>query len=702
MEICASTNKSFKIQKKTHAMRRSVDDMLAYGDSKYIRQVERSVALQAAEDAEATFSPRINPQSKKSKALAAKHGKGGGGGGVFDRLDRHADERLFKLMQSQITSADANVRHADLVKVGRDDIQIKSLLHQYPDVCRVAHCIMRPSIELSRKIMVVFVSSAPCLLRARRHQRPGYEEIFPAARVLPALRAWAESKVGLDVNRQAPRNAVPPSIKEGSEVMNVAFLEAMVALHIPVNVDAVARVRHSHGQTCGEVYRLRTCAVFDRVPDAVIVATSHNLVEQIVAAAVQHNVVLIPYGGGTKYVRANPSTTPYPCTMSSMMSSVSNALQCKPDERRMVVSLDMRGMSAIVSVDKENMLACVEAGITGLDLHGQLGARGVTLGHEPDSWEFSTVGGWVATKASGMKKNVYGNIEDLVVNMTMVTAAGTLTRSCNVPRVAMGPDTLHLAMGSEGLFGVVTRVTFRIRPSPDHQVYDSILFPTMDDGIRAMYDITRAGCVPASIRLLDNTQIKGFDVNTMVGMTLLFEGSKETADRDQRAIHAIAATHVRAHIYIYMVAYIRDFVMNYYFLCDSFETAVPWSNVPAFIAGVRAEIEAVAASNRVEVKPIVMCRVTQVYETGACVYVYYGVNFFGVDDPLQLFFSIEQACVEVMLRHGAALSHHHGIGKHRKKWLPHVISTPSLRMIQGIKHAIDPTNVFATNNIIDT
>ncbi|ETV75214.1 hypothetical protein H257_10417 [Aphanomyces astaci] len=548
-----------------------------------------------------------------------------------------------------------------------------------------------------------------------------YEEIFPAARVLPALRAWAESKVGLDVNRQAPRNAVPPSIKEGSEVMNVAFLEAMVALHIPVNVDAVARVRHSHGQTCGEVYRLRTCAVFDRVPDAVIVATSHNLVEQIVAAAVQHNVVLIPYGGGT---------------------NVSNALQCKPDESRMVVSLDMRGMSAIVSVDKENMLACVEAGITGLDLHGQLGARGVTLGHEPDSWEFSTVGGWVATKASGMKKNVYGNIEDLVVNMTMVTAAGTLTRSCNVPRVAMGPDTLHLAMGSEGLFGVVTRVTFRIRPSPDHQVYDSILFPTMDDGIRAMYDITRAGCVPASIRLLDNTQfqlgqalkptasnpwtsslvsmatrayvtkIKGFDVNTMVGMTLLFEGSKETADRDQRAIHAIAATHggmvggaengKRGYFLTYVIAYIRDFVMNYYFLCDSFETAVPWSNVPAFIAGVRAEIEAVAASNRIEVKPIVMCRVTQVYETGACVYVYYGVNFFGVDDPLQLFFSIEQACVEVMLRHGAALSHHHGIGKHRKKWLPHVISTPSLRMIEGIKHAIDPTNVFATNNIIDT
>ncbi|ETV99885.1 hypothetical protein, variant [Aphanomyces invadans] len=548
-----------------------------------------------------------------------------------------------------------------------------------------------------------------------------YEEVFPAARVLPALRAWAEAKVGLDVRRQAPRNAVPPSIKEGSEVYNAAFLEALVALRIPVNIDPVTRVRHSHGQTCGEIYRLRTSACFDRVPDAVIVATSHELVEHVVAAAVKHDVVVIPYGGGT---------------------NVSNALQCKPDERRMVVSLDMRGMTQILWVDKENMTACIEAGITGLDVHNQLQTRGVTLGHEPDSWEFSTVGGWVATRASGMKKNLYGNIEDMIVNITMVTATGTMTRSCNVPRVSMGPDSLHLALGSEGLFGVVTRVTFRIRPCPAYQLYDSILFPTMDDGIQAMHDVARAGCMPASIRLLDNTQfqlgqalkptaanpwmsslmsiatkafvtkIKGFDVDTMVGMTLLFEGTKEEAERDQRAIHSIAAKHggmvggaengKRGYFLTYVIAYIRDFVMSYYFLCDSFETAVPWSNVPAFIARVRAEIEAVAVAHRIEVQPIVMCRVSQIYDTGACVYVYYGVNFFGVDDPLHLFFSIEQACVEVMLRHGASLSHHHGIGKHRKKWLPQIVSAPALRAIAGIKNAIDPTNVFATHNIIDT
>ncbi|KAF0686823.1 Aste57867_21383 [Aphanomyces stellatus] len=548
-----------------------------------------------------------------------------------------------------------------------------------------------------------------------------YEEIFPAARIMPSLRAWAEDKVGLDVNRKAPRNIAPPRIKEGSEVMHTGFLESMAALKIPVNVDPIARVRHSHGQTCGEVYRLRTSAVFDRVPDAVIWATSHELVEHVVAAAIRHNVVIIPYGGGT---------------------NVSNALTCSDKERRMIVSLDMRGMTQILAVDKENMTAVIEAGISGLELHNQLRNRGVTLGHEPDSWEFSTVGGWIATKASGMKKNVYGNIEDIVVNLTMVTPAGTLTRSCNVPRVAMGPDAINMALGSEGLFGVCTRVVFRIRPLPEYQLYDSILFPTLEHGVKAMYDVTRAGCIPASIRLMDNTQfqlgqalkpeatnpltaglmsmatkayvtkIKGFDVNTMCAMTLLFEGSKGQTDRYQKQIHAIAATHgglvggaengKRGYFLTYVIAYIRDFVMDYYFLCDSFETAVPWNNVTAFMANVHQEIHAVAAANQVTTKPIVMGRVTQVYETGACVYIYYGVNFFGVADPLKLFFAIEQACVDVMVRHGAALSHHHGIGKHRKKWLPQVVSVPALKAIEGIKGAIDPTNVFATNNIIDT
>ncbi|EQC39987.1 hypothetical protein SDRG_02647 [Saprolegnia diclina VS20] len=548
-----------------------------------------------------------------------------------------------------------------------------------------------------------------------------YEEVFPAERVLPGVRAWAESKVGLDVNRRITLNATPPKIKAGSEVMHEGFLAEMASLALPVDLDPVTRVRHSHGQTCGEIFRIRTCTEFDRVPDAVISPLTHEQVQAVVTAAVKHNVVIIPYGGGT---------------------NVSNALTCSEHERCMIVSLDMRKMTAILSVDKENMTALVEAGISGLDLHNKLKNKGVTLGHEPDSWEFSTVGGWVATRASGMKKNTYGNIEDMLINLTMVTPQGTLTKSCNVPRVSMGPDMMQMALGSEGLFGVVTRVMFRVRPLPEVQLYDSILFPTLGDGIAALHDITREGCIPASLRLLDNTQfqlgqalkpasshpltahlislatkayvtkIKGFDVNSMCAATILFEGTKEQTERYQRQIHAIAAKHggmiggaengKRGYFLTYVIAYIRDFVMDFYFLTDSFETAVPWTNVKQLIADINNEIGLVCAGHGVPNKHVVMCRISQVYETGVCLYVYYGVNFFGVKEPLKLFHTIEQSCVDVMMRNGAALSHHHGIGKHRKQWLPQVLSAPALSAIHGLKAAVDPTNVFATNNIITT
>ncbi|OQS05151.1 alkyldihydroxyacetonephosphate synthase, peroxisomal [Thraustotheca clavata] len=547
-----------------------------------------------------------------------------------------------------------------------------------------------------------------------------YEEVFPAARVLPGVRAWAESKVGLDVDRRITLNTSPPKIKEGSQVLNQAFLDEMKQLSLAVDLDPVTRVRHSHGQTCGEIFRIRTCEEFDRVPDAVISPLTHEEVEAIVQAAVRHGVVIIPYGGGT---------------------NVSNALTCSENEKRMIVSLDMRKMTAILSIDKENMIAVVEAGIAGLDLHNKLKNKGVTLGHEPDSWEFSTVGGWIATRASGMKKNTYGNIEDMVINLTMVTAKGTMTKSCNIPRMSMGPDMTQMALGSEGLFGVVTKVVFRIRPLPQVQLYDSILFPTFADGIAALHDITRKGCIPASLRLLDNTQfqlgqalkpesthpmtahlislatkayvtkIKGFNVNTMCAATILFEGTKQQTEHYQREIHAIAAKHggmiggaengKRGYFLTYVIAYIRDFVMDYYFLTDSFETAVPWTNVTQLVSDIKEKIDDVCDQHLVPNKPVVMCRISQVYETGVCLYVYYGVNFFGVEQPLQLFHTIEKSCVDVMLRNGAALSHHHGIGKHRKQWLPEVLSTPALTAIQGLKDAVDPTNVFATSNIIN-
>ena len=136
----------------------------------------------------------------------------------------------------------------------------------------------------------------------------------------------------------------------------------------------------------------------------------------------------------------------------------------------------------------------------------QLNARGLCVGHEPDSLEFSSLGGWVATRASGMKKNIYGNIEDILVRVRMVTARGTVEKSCQVPRMSTGPDIHHFIMGSEGTLGVITEVSLRIRPLPECKVYGSIVFPTFDIGVACVREIAKQRCAPASIRLMDNEQ----------------------------------------------------------------------------------------------------------------------------------------------------------------------------------------------------
>ena len=562
-----------------------------------------------------------------------------------------------------------------------------------------------------------------------------YAQVFANApdRTLSSLLPWAEKHLGLDADRGSPSrvacaeelqlcNQLEEDGETQKKLLQLLHL-ASEELDIKISMAVEERVRHGHGQTCEDVFRLRYVKTVERVPDAVVWPTSHAQVEALVREVTENfadHVCLIPFGGGT---------------------NVTNALECDANERRAIVSLDMSDMRRILSVDSENMLAVVEAGITGLDLHERLRHRGLTLGHEPDSWEFSTLGGWIATRASGMKKNMYGNIEDLVVNITTVTPQGTMQRAANVPRAAMGPNMNHAMMGSEGIFGVHTQVTLRLRKYPTVQVYDSLIFPSLEHGIAALMEITRAECEPASLRLLDNTQFqlgqalktssttnkftagvldyarktyvtkfRGFDVNKMCAATVLLEGSdQQKVAAQQKRIQTIAKRHEgmiggeengkRGYFFTYIIAYLRDFALDYYFMSESFETAVTWTNARQLITDIKVAINSVAASRNVQVPPLIACRISQVYDTGICVYVYYGINYYGVNEPMTLFRETELAAVEAILRNGGALSHHHGVGKHRLAWLPQAVSLPAFSAIQGIKKALDPTNVFAVTNL---
>ena len=174
----------------------------------------------------------------------------------------------------------------------------------------------------------------------------------------------------------------------------------------------------------------------------------------------------------------------------------------------MIVSMDLSRLNKILWIDPTNLMACIQAGAVGRHIEEQLAQHGFTLGHEPDSIEFSTLGGWIATYASGMKKNRYGNIEDLVLDVHVVTARGELSRSAVAPRESVGLDAMRFVFGSEGNLGIITHAVVKIFPLPEVQRYDSLLFPSFEQGVSFLYDLTRQATPPASVRLVDNLQFQ--------------------------------------------------------------------------------------------------------------------------------------------------------------------------------------------------
>lgn len=362
------------------------------------------------------------------------------------------------------------------------------------------------------------------------------------------------------------------------------------------------------------------------------------------------------------------------------------------------------------------------------------------MGHEPDSFEFSTLGGWISTRASGMKKNEYGNIEDILVSCVVVTPQGVMKQAHPWPRISGGPDCNHYVLGSEGNIGIITEAIVRVRPIPEVSRPGSILFYDYEDGLKFMHEVARSRNWPASCRLIDNTQfqfgqalkaapdsksqeildkikkfyvvnVKGYDPQNMVVVTLMFEGSKKKVDAQEKMINEIAAKYKgmpagedngkKGYLLTFLIAYIRDFASLYHMIAESFEASCPWSTVSDLSRNVRKHIEDVAQQNGIGDRIFVSFRVTQIYETGACIYVYFGFNYVGVKDPIKVYDIIEYEARKEILRNGGSVSHHHGIGKIRKVFMDDVSSKPYQNTIKAIKKELDPTNIFAINNTVD-
>lgn len=533
---------------------------------------------------------------------------------------------------------------------------------------------------------------------------------------LPYLKDFVEKEMGINIDDKSPPQAQPKNFPESN--MNQEFLRAIEGSYVRVSFDGLERHNHAHGHTVAELWEVRYGKI-NRIPDAVIYPGSLEDVEVIVKSANNHNVVIIPYGGGT---------------------SVSCGILCPEEEKRMIISLDMKEMDKIKWVDRQNMLACIEAGISGKDLARKLEEIGLTMGHEPDSLEFSTLGGWVATRASGMKKNVYGNIEDIVVNIKVVTPIGTWQSGCNVPRMSSGPDIRHIILGSEGTLGVVTEAVVKVRKLPEVRKYGSLAFPNFEQGVKFMHQVALLKAQPASIRLVDPMQLRfgqglrpassgwlhdfidkakkiyltkylKFDPNEISAATLVFEGTKEEVKSQEAVIYKLVKqfggikgdeeSGRRGYFLTFVIAYLRDLGFDLSYFGESFETSVPWSQTYSLCMRVKERIRQETKKQGITSVPFVSCRVTQTYDSGACVYFYFGFSHKGIENAVEKFDAVEHAAREEILECGGSISHHHGVGKHRKDFIEKSIQSMGVKILRGIKNTIDPNNIFANGNIFD-
>jgi alkyldihydroxyacetonephosphate synthase len=488
-----------------------------------------------------------------------------------------------------------------------------------------------------------------------------------------------------------------------------------------VSVTNSDRIEHGGGHALSHVFCLRSNHPL-RYPDAVVWPCSEAEVEDIIKLAKRKDWCLIPYGGGT---------------------NVTLATQCpdRSQEPRSIISVDMTRMNSILWLNEEDGLACVEAGITGAELIHQLKTRGYTIGHEPDSLEFSTLGGWIATKASGMKKNRYGNIEDIVKDVHVVGIGGVYKRTgparTGWGRESVGTDMLSLMFGSEGCLGIVTRATVRVWPVPQVVDHDSVLFANFGAGLKFSRGVAQLERnMPASCRLLDNAHFRlgqalqptetllqsiiktvgkkkllwlfPVDEYNVVCATLLYEGTQEEVTVQKKAVQRLVKMHGGVHLgskvgqagyeMTFMIAYLRDFAMTFHVLGESFETFTPWSKLEQIVEATKVRIEHEHRNRLLPGKPYVGCRVTQLYHEGACLYFYFCMTCKGVPNASKVYAEIEHAARETILENGGSLSHHHGVGKLRSDFLSTVDSRPWLQAKRSIKHALDPTNVFGARN----
>ncbi len=530
----------------------------------------------------------------------------------------------------------------------------------------------------------------------------------------PGFAPFVLKAVGLDLGT-AERASEPAfaDLKVPASIARPEFIARLAAIvgEDNVSIDDKLRVIHTYGKSLRDLVRIRNNWI-ERSPDVVVYPANEAEVQGVVDAAVASNAVIIPFGGG---------------------SNIAGSLEPLPAESRPVVSLDLGRLREVVAIDKDSGLARVQAGSQGPDLEAQLNAQGWTIGHFPDSFTHSTVGGWVATRSSGMQSDKYGDIADIARGLRVVRPGGVLVLHA-LPSTSSGPSLREMILGSEGKLGVITEVTVQVHRIPAKRDVYAYFFPNWKSGIAAMQEIAESDAAPSITRISDAKETgfslatsknrKGLDkfiagkvlpgIMKSKGWTLEdiclsfigYEGSVSHAKLQKKLVDAIVKKHggfgvgkgpgILYDQKKFDTPYLRDFLLDMGAAGDVSETAAPWSKLVDLHAS--AHTAAQKAYDSIGAQGWIMSHMSHSYRSGACLYFTFAFVF--GEDPIGEYDTVKSAVQQAFVDNGGTISHHHGVGLEHSPWLSQDVSPEGVKVLAGLFSSADPMNNFNPGKVL--
>nr|WP_103355465.1 FAD-binding oxidoreductase [Amycolatopsis sp. CA-128772] len=466
-----------------------------------------------------------------------------------------------------------------------------------------------------------------------------------------------------------------------------------------VLVDDPARLARATGLSYLDLLRRRSPSAGFPVPDAVVLPADPDEVQAVLDVCVQHDVGVVPFGGGT---------------------SVVGGVAALRGEKPSVIALDLVKLDALVSVDAESRIAVLQAGVRGPAAEELLAAHGLTLGHVPQSFERATIGGFAATRSAGQASSGYGRFEDMVAGVRLATPRGEWKLGV-APASAAGPDLRQLAVGSEGTLGVITEVSLRVRPVPEVRRYEGYALPGWAAGAGAVRDLAQHHALADVTRLsdVDETEVS-LALNAGVKTAALrrylaargvrrpcflivgWEGTAHDVVRRRREttrrLKAAGAVRVGKALGEswrhgrFAGPRQRDVLLDQGVCVETLETAAYWSNVDELRDDVRAALTAALG------RAIVMCHVSHAYETGASLY-FTVLTARDADDPVGQWQRAKAAASEAITGLGT-ISHHHAVGVDHAPYLSAEIGSLGVEVLRAAKSAVDPTGILNPGKLV--